>query len=95
MKYVIFLGDGMADEGELTPLMQACTPNMDKLAKEGRTGLVKVIPDGLKPGSDVANMSILGYNPSLFYTGRGPLEAASIGVDLSPDDVAYRCNLVT
>ncbi|MFC1478397.1 cofactor-independent phosphoglycerate mutase [Candidatus Margulisiibacteriota bacterium] len=95
MKYIIFLGDGMSDEGELTPLMEANTPNIDRLAKEGQTGLVKVIPEGLKPGSDVANMSILGYNPGMFYSGRGPLEAASIGVALNPEDVAYRCNFVT
>ncbi|MFA5927681.1 MAG: cofactor-independent phosphoglycerate mutase [Candidatus Margulisiibacteriota bacterium] len=95
MKYIILIGDGMADDGELTPLMEANIPNINRLAKEGQTGLVNVIPDNMLPGSDVSNMSIMGYNPHLFYTGRGPLEAASIGVDLNPDDVAYRCNFVT
>ena len=95
MKYIVFLGDGMADEGDLTPLMEANTPNIDRLAKGGQTGLVKVVPDSLLPGSDVTNMAILGYDPLKYYTGRGPLEAASIGVELHPEDVAYRCNLVS
>ena len=94
MKYLVFIGDGMADEGFSTPLMEAHTPNMDALAKEGRTGLAYVTPPSLKPGSDVANMSILGYNPLDFYTGRGPLEAASIGIPMKDRDIAYRCNLV-
>ena len=100
MKAVILLGDGMADEplaelGGLTPLEYAQTPNMDRVAREGRTGLVATVPDGYEAGSDVANLSLLGYDPARFYTGRGPLEAANIGVELGEDDVAYRCNLVT
>lgn len=100
MKVVVLLGDGMADEplaelGGLTPLEYAETPNMDRVACEGRTGLVATVPDGFEAGSDVANMGILGYDPALYYTGRGPLEAASMGVALADDDVAYRCNLVT
>lgn len=100
MKVFVLLGDGMADEplAELegrTPLEYASTPNMDRLAREGRCGLVSTVPDGFEPGSDVANMGLLGFDPRRFYTGRGPLEAASMGVDLGRDDVAYRCNLVT
>ncbi|MBI5232796.1 MAG: cofactor-independent phosphoglycerate mutase [Deltaproteobacteria bacterium] len=100
MKYVILIGDGMADYpidelGGRTPLEYAETPNMDRLANEGMLGLFKSVPDGFPPGSDVANLSILGYDPRLYYTGRAPLEAASIGVKLSPDDLAMRCNLVT
>jgi 2,3-bisphosphoglycerate-independent phosphoglycerate mutase len=100
MKYVILIGDGMADRplselGGRTPLQAAFTPNMDKLARRGRKGIVSTIPSGMSPGSDVANMSILGYDPVKHYSGRGPLEAASIGVELDDKDVAYRCNLVT
>jgi 2,3-bisphosphoglycerate-independent phosphoglycerate mutase len=100
VKYVVIIGDGMADRGlkELggrTPLEQAFTPNMDKLAREGTVGMVRTVPRGLHPGSDVANLSILGYDPGAYYTGRAPLEAASIGVKLGERDVAYRCNLVT
>lgn len=100
MKYIVIIGDGMADRpikelGGKTPLQQAFTPNMDKLASEGIIGKVRTVPEGLHPGSDVANLSILGYNPKEFYSGRAPLEAASIGVKLNDDDVAYRCNLVT
>jgi 2,3-bisphosphoglycerate-independent phosphoglycerate mutase len=100
MKYVVIIGDGMADRPlkELngkTPLQQAFTPHMDRLAREGIIGKVRTIPQGLYPGSDVANLSILGYNPSEFYTGRAPLEAASIGIQLNTDDVPFRCNLVT
>ncbi len=100
MKYVILIGDGMADYpqkelGGKTPLEAACTINMDHLAKEGTAGLVKTIPEGFHPGSDVATLTILGYNPRLYYTGRSPLEAASIGVRLGSEDVAFRCNLVT
>jgi 2,3-bisphosphoglycerate-independent phosphoglycerate mutase len=100
MKYAVIIGDGMTDRGlkELggrTPLQAAFTPNMDKLAKEGTLGVVRTIPEGLHPGSDVANLSILGYDPKKFYTGRAPLEAASIGVKLGDKDVAFRCNLVT
>ncbi len=100
MKYVVIIGDGMADrpikelDGK-TPLQQAFTPYMDRLAQGGIIGKVRTVPQGLYPGSDVANLSILGYNPLEFYTGRAPLEAASIGIHLHADDVPFRCNLVT
>ncbi len=100
MKYVILLGDGMADypleelDGK-TPLEAAKIPNMDRIAGEGTLGMIVTIPDGFPPGSDVANLSILGYDPAKYYTGRGPLEAASMGLKLDDDDVAFRCNLVT
>ncbi|MDQ7837857.1 MAG: cofactor-independent phosphoglycerate mutase [Thermodesulfobacteriota bacterium] len=100
MKYVVLIGDGMGDYpleelGGKTPLQAASTPAMDFLAREGELGLVKTVPPGFEPGSDVANLSILGYDPASCYTGRGPLEAGSMGIRLSPDDVAFRCNLVT
>jgi 2,3-bisphosphoglycerate-independent phosphoglycerate mutase len=100
MKYIVVLGDGMADEplaalGNKTPLEYAKTPNMDRMAKEGASGQLRTIPDGFEAGSDIANMSVLGYAPEQYYTGRGPLEALSMGIALAPDDVAYRCNLVT
>lgn len=100
MKYLIVLGDGMADYpcpelGGLTPLQYARTPNMDKLACAGTVGLVKTVPDGLQPGSDVANLAVMGYDPAVYYTGRAPLEAVSMGVELKENDVAFRCNLVT
>ena len=100
MKYIILLGDGMAglpieSLGGKTTLQAAHTPNMDAMAAAGVIGLAKTVPDGLPPGSDVANLAVLGYDPKRYYTGRAPLEAASIGVELGPDDVAYRCNLVT
>jgi 2,3-bisphosphoglycerate-independent phosphoglycerate mutase len=100
MKYVVLIGDGMADRplrelGGRTPLMEAFTPNMDKLAREGLRGMVRTIPPSFPAGSDVANMSILGYDPALYYSGRAPLEAASMGVELGEADTAYRCNLVT
>ncbi len=100
MKYLIVLTDGAADYPleELagkTPLESALTPNLDRLAREGAGGKLKTIPSGLPPGSDVANLSILGYNPARSYTGRGPLEAASLGIVMEDDDVAFRCNLVT
>ena len=100
MKYIVILGDGMADEplmqlGGKTPLDYAKTPNMDRMAQNGACGMLRTIPDGFEAGSDIANMSILGYAPSLYYTGRGPLEALSMGIDLDEQDVAYRCNLVT
>ena len=100
MKYIVVLGDGMADEpilelGGKTPLEYARTPHMDRLAREGACGMLRTIPDGYEAGSDIANMSILGYSPQRYYTGRGPLEAISMGIDLVPTDVAYRCNLVT
>lgn len=100
MKYIVIVPDGMADrplkelDGK-TPLMVAFKPNMDRLASEGTVGIVRTIPQGFHPGSDVANLGILGYAPKRYYTGRAPLEAASIGVKLSENDVAYRCNLVT
>lgn len=100
MKYLVMLCDGMADYsvdelGGKTPLEAAATPNMDKLAKTASVGLVKTVADGLKPGSDVANLSVLGYNPDDCYTGRSPLEAGSIGIDMKDTDVSLRCNLVT
>ena len=100
MKYIILLGDGMADYpieklGGKTPLEVARIPNMDRIAGEGTIGLVDTIPAGFKPGSDVANLSVLGYDPGICYSGRGPLEAANMGVQIGPEDVAFRCNLVT
>jgi len=99
MKCILILGDGMADEpipqlGGKTPLEYAKTPNMDRMAKEGGCGMLHTIPDGFA-GSDIANMAILGYAPEKYYTGRGPLEALSMGIDLAPTDIAYRCNIVT
>ena len=100
MKYVVIIGDGMADMpmpelGGKTPLQKAHAPNMDKLAREGRIGRVRTVPKGMHPGSDVANLSILGYGPREYYSGRAPLEAASIGIELAAGAVAFRCNLVT
>jgi 2,3-bisphosphoglycerate-independent phosphoglycerate mutase len=100
MKYVIIVGDGMADYpvqslGGRTPLMVARTPHMDFMAREGEIGLVRTVPEGFNPGSEIANLSIFGYDPIRYYTGRGPLEAASLGVQLSDNDIAFRCNLVT
>lgn len=100
MKYIIILGDGMADEplaelGGRTPLEYAEIPNMDRIAREGRCGMLRTVPDGFEPGSDIANLSILGYDPRTTYTGRGPLEAVSMGVTLQEGEIAYRCNLVT
>jgi 2,3-bisphosphoglycerate-independent phosphoglycerate mutase len=100
MKYIVVLGDGMADEpiealGNRTPLEYASTPNMDRMAREGASGMLRTIPDGYEAGSDIANMAVLGYAPETYYTGRGPLEALSMAVDLAPADIAYRCNLVT
>jgi 2,3-bisphosphoglycerate-independent phosphoglycerate mutase len=99
MKYIILLGDGMSDEPvtELagkTPLEAAETPHMDQLARTGRLGLAATVPDGFHPGSDVANLSVFGYDPAGCYSGRSPLEAASMGVELGPDDVAFRLNFV-
>jgi 2,3-bisphosphoglycerate-independent phosphoglycerate mutase len=99
MKYIILLGDGMPDEkievlGRKTPLQFASTPNMDRIACLGTFGLARTVPTGYPPGSDVANLSVFGYDPRVFYTGRSPLEAASIGVELGPHDVAFRLNLV-
>lgn len=100
MKYVIVLGDGMADEpieslGGKTPLEYAKTPIMDDLAGRSEVGLACTIPEGMKPGSDTANLAVLGYNPRQYYTGRSPLEALSIGVDMKADDIALRTNLIT
>lgn len=100
MKYIVIIGDGMADRPlpELsgkTPLQKAFKPNMDRLAREGIIGKIRTVPHGFHPGSDIANLNILGYDPQIFYSGRAPLEAASIGITLKDDDVAYRCNLVT
>ena len=100
MKYLVLVGDGMADWpiaalGSKTPLEVASTPFLDDLARRGITGSTHTIPENYPAGSDVANLSLLGYDPALYYTGRSPLEAASIGVQLSPDDISFRCNLVT
>lgn len=100
MKYLVLLCDGMADTpvpelGGKTPMEAAKKPNMDALAKDAKVGTAKTVPDGMKPGSDVANLSALGYHPADCYTGRSPLEAASIGIDLAPDEYAIRCNFVT
>ncbi|MDW7652345.1 MAG: cofactor-independent phosphoglycerate mutase [Bacillota bacterium] len=100
MKYVVVLGDGMADYpvaelGHKTPLQAANKPAIDALARRGQLGLVKTVPTGMAPGSDTANLSVLGYNPEIYYSGRSPFEAASMGVSLADSDVAFRCNLVT
>ena len=100
MKYLVVLCDGMADEpledlGGQTPLEAAATPNMDRLAKVSEIGMVRTVPEGMAPGSDTANLSVIGYDPKCYYTGRSPLEALSIGVDMAPDDVSFRCNVVT
>ena len=100
MKFAVILGDGMADWpvdelGGKTPLDVANHPIMDKLASDGEFGLVKTVPDGMKPGSDTANLSVFGYDPKRYYSGRSPLEAASLGIPLVKTDVTYRCNLVT
>ena len=100
MKYVILIGDGMGDYpipelGGKTPLEAAATPNMDELARQGELGLARTIPIGMEPGSDIANLAIMGYDPARYHTGRAPLEAAALGVKLAPKEVAFRCNLVT
>jgi len=100
MKYVLILGDGMADYpvpqlNNKTPLQYAKKPNIDSLAKNAEVGMVKTVPDDLSPGSDVANLSVMGFDPQKYYTGRSPLEAVSMGLELSDTDVALRCNLVT
>ncbi len=100
MKYLVLLCDGMADYpveelGNKTPMGASNTPCMDKLAKTSRIGLVKTVADNMKPGSDVANLAVLGYDPQVYYSGRSPLEAGSIGIDMKPTDVSFRCNLVT
>ncbi|MDR0974605.1 MAG: cofactor-independent phosphoglycerate mutase [Ruminococcus sp.] len=100
MKYIVLLCDGMADEpllelGGKTPMESAYKPNMDRLALVSEVGLAKTVQDGMKPGSDVANLAVLGYNAKECYTGRSPLEAGSIGIDMAETDVSFRCNLVT
>lgn len=100
MKYIVLVGDGMADYpikelGNKTPLEAAKIPNMDYIAKNGRSGLAYTVPKGFASASDVANLSIIGYDPAKYYSGRGPLEAANMGIKLGPDDIAFRCNLVT
>jgi 2,3-bisphosphoglycerate-independent phosphoglycerate mutase len=100
MKYAFLVGDGMADRpvaelGGRTPLEAAATPNMDEVVAKGRLGRVRTVPEGLPPGSDVANMSLLGYDAAAHFQGRGPIEAASLGVALAPNETAFRCNLVT
>ena len=100
MKYVVVIGDGMADvplkelNGE-TPLQRAEIPNMDIITSKGVSGMLKTVPNQMLPGSDVANLSIMGYNPSKYYTGRGPLEAASVGAQMDKGEVAFRCNFIT
>lgn len=100
MKYIVVLGDGMADYklevlGNRTPLQAANKPHIDALAKRAEVGLCRTVPEGFKPGSDVANLSVMGYDPKDCYTGRSPLEAVSIGIELQDTDVTLRCNLVT
>ncbi len=100
MKYIVVLGDGMSDYPVpalygRTPLQAAATPVMDRLARQGELGLARTVPPGMAPGSDTANLSVLGYDPRLYYSGRSPFEAASMGVELEEGDMAFRCNLVT
>ena len=99
MKYLVLIPDGSADEhrpelGGRTPLQAAKTPNFDRLSRSGTIGLARTIPEGFPPGSDVANLCVLGYDPHSYYTGRAPLEAASLGIGLKANDIAFRCNLV-
>lgn len=100
MKYIVVLGDGMADEavpeiGGMTAIEYAKTPNIDSIAKESEVGMVHTIPEGMAPGSDTANLSVMGYDPKIYYSGRSPLEALSIGIDMKSTDIAIRCNIVT
>ncbi len=100
MKYIVVLGDGMSDEpiaalGGKTPLEYANTPAMDALASKGELGMVQNVPEGFSPGSEIANLSVMGYDPKTDFTGRSPLEALSVGVEMAPDDMVFRCNLVT
>lgn len=100
MKYIIVLGDGMSDEpiAQLdgkTPLAYAHTPALDELSKKAEVGLVQTVPEGMKPGSDTANLAVMGYNPKIYYSGRSPLEALSIGVPMKDTDIALRCNIIT
>jgi len=99
MKYIVLIGDGMAGRpikalGHRTCLQKSYTPNMDRIAQQGEVGWARTVPSSFEPGSDVANLSILGYNPSRYYSGRAPIEAVYQGIQLNPQDVAYRCNLV-
>ena len=98
MKYIVVLADGMADLpitelGGKTPMEFASTPCMDALASGGTVGLAKTVPDAMKPGSDVANLAVMGYNPLTCYSGRSPLEALSVGVSMKNTDVIFRCNI--
>ena len=100
MKYIVVLGDGMADEplkelNHQTPLEVADKPGMDALAQKAEIGLAYMVPQGMSPGSDTANLSVMGYDPKIYYSGRSPLEALSIGVDMEPTDISFRCNIVT
>lgn len=100
MKYIVILCDGMADEpleelGGRTPLEAAETGNMDRLAADSEIGMVRTVPVGMAPGSDTANLSVIGYDPRKYYSGRSPLEALSIGAEMGEKDVSFRCNLVT
>ncbi len=100
MKYAVLIGDGMADEpleklGGRTPLEAADIPNMREIARKGQVGQIRTVPAGMPPGSDVATLSVLGYDPRKFYSGRAPLEAAKLGIKLGPEEVAFRCNLIT
>lgn len=100
MKHIVILADGLADEpikklDGKTPVMTAHTPNIDKLCRLSKTGLLATVPDTLHPGSEVANTTIMGYDAEKYYEGRGVLEAAALGVDVEDDDLAFRCNLVT
>ena len=100
MKYIVVLGDGMSDEpvaalGGKTPLEYANTPTMDELASKGEMGMVQNVPAGMSPGSEIANLSVMGYDPLTDFTGRSPLEALSVGVEMEPDDIIFRCNVVT
>ena len=100
MKYIVILGDGMSDEpmevlGGKTPLEAANIPTMDSLASMGELGMVQNVPAGMSPGSDVANLSVMGYDPKESYSGRSPLEALSLNIDMEPDDIVFRVNVVT
>ncbi|MBI4974832.1 MAG: phosphoglycerate mutase, partial [Candidatus Omnitrophica bacterium] len=100
MRYAILVGDGMSDRpipelDDKTPLEVAKIPNINEIVKAGMIGLAKTVPAKMKPASDIANLAILGYDPKRYYTGRGPLEAANIGVELDEDEIAFRCNLIT
>src|SRR5665647_2593326 len=100
MKYFILLGDGMADLpilelSGMTPLQYASKPNIDRLARSAVCGMVQTIPEGMEPGSGPANMSVMGYDPNVYYTGRSPLEALSLGIEMTPTDMVFRCNLVS